>query len=107
MSKLILTLAIALGSSLSFAGTSYDVSVTEKGFEPSKLELKVGETSTLNITRKVKVTCAKKLTIPSMNIEKKLPLNKTVAVEVTPTEKGEVKFGCAMDQMLGGVLVVN
>lgn len=95
---------------LSFTGAyakSVDVKVTGKGFEPAKIEAKAGEPLTLNITREVKVTCAKKVTIPSMNITKDLPLNKVVSVEVTPKEKGEIKFGCAMDQMLGGAIIIQ
>ncbi|MEZ4871969.1 MAG: cupredoxin domain-containing protein [Bdellovibrionales bacterium] len=78
-----------------------------KGFEPSRIEVEANEKVTLNITRKTKVTCATEITIPSEKIEKELPLNKTVSVQLTPSKKGEIAFGCAMDQMLGGVIVVN
>ena len=83
------------------------LTLQKKGFEPSRIEVKAGEEVTLNITRKVKATCAKKITVPSENIEKDLPLNKAVAVTFTPSKKGEIKFGCAMKQMLGGVILVN
>ncbi len=102
-------LIVSLGllfSSFAFAKT-VEVKVTSKGFEPSKIEAKAGEPLTLNITREAKITCAKKITIPSMNVTKDLPLNKMVSVEVTPKEKGEIKFGCAMDQMLGGAIIVQ
>ena len=89
------------------AEQSHNVEVTRKGFEPSRIEVKAGEEVTLNITRKVKVTCAKQITVPSENIKKDLPLNKAVSVTFTPSKKGEISFGCAMKQMLGGVIVVN
>ena len=95
-----------LFSSLAIAST-VEVKVTSKGFEPAKIEAKAGEKVTLNITRTAKVTCAKKITIPSMDITKDLPLNKMVSLDITAKEKGEIKFGCAMDQMLGGAIIVN
>jgi len=36
-----------------------------------------------------------------------LPLNKAVEVAWTPTKAGKVKFGCAMDMMVSGVLLVE
>ena len=107
MNKLILITFSVMFSGFAFANQEIDVQVTKKGFEPSRIEVKSGEEITLNITRKVKVTCAKKITVPSENIEKDLPLNKKVSVTFTPSQKGEIKFGCAMKQMLGGVIFVN
>ncbi|MCO5113911.1 MAG: cupredoxin domain-containing protein [Bdellovibrionaceae bacterium] len=83
------------------------VKVTKKGFEPARIETKAGEELTLKITRKVKATCAKDITVPSMDIQKPLPLNETVTVTLKPTQKGEVIFGCAMQQMLGGLIIVK
>ena len=94
-------------SSVAFADKVIDVKVTRKGFEPARIEVNANEKVTLNITREVKITCANKITVPSENIEEYLPLNKTVSVELTPNKKGEIAFGCAMKQMLGGVIVVN
>ena len=107
MKKTIITAAILLFSGVAFAEKVVDVEVTRKGFEPARIEVKAHEKVTLNIPRRVKIPCAKKITVPSEHIEKALPLNKTVAVELTPTKKGEIAFGCAMNQMLGGVIVVN
>ena len=103
---MLITMGLLL-SSVAFADKVIDVKVTRKGFEPARIEVNANEKVTLNITREVKITCAKKVTVPSENIEKDLPLNKAVSVELTPTKKGEIAFGCAMKQMLGGVIVVN
>ncbi|MCH2533417.1 MAG: cupredoxin domain-containing protein [Bdellovibrionales bacterium] len=104
-----LTLIILLFgiSTAAIASQSYNVEVTKKGFEPSRIEVNTGEKLILNITRKVKTTCAKKITVPSENIEKDLPFNKTVSIVFTPNKKGEISFGCAMKQMLGGVIFVK
>ena len=87
--------------------TIHDIEVTSKGFEPGRIMVKSGEEVVLRVTRKVKATCAKKISIPSKNIVKDLPLNKPVLVSFTAGEKGEIAFGCAMEQMLSGVVVVN
>lgn len=98
---------VLLQSSLGFASQVHSVAVTRKGFVPNRIEVKAGEKVTLNVTRKTKTTCAKKITVPSEGIEKDLPLNKTVKVEFTPKNKREITFGCAMKQMLSGVVIVN
>jgi len=38
------------------------------------------------------------------HIKTKLPLNKAVKVTFTPTKSGELKYGCGMNKMIGGVL---
>lgn len=106
--KIVMTIISGILVSMSaMANQAHTVEVTKKGFEPSRIEVKAGEPVTLNITRKVEVTCAKKVSIPSEGIEKDLPLNKIVRVSFTPKKRGEIAFGCAMKQMLGGVIIVN
>lgn len=107
MRKIIFLLSAISFLNISIASQTYDVLVTKKGFEPSKIDVEAGKEVVLNVTRKVKITCAKKITIPSEGVEKKLPLNKTVSLKLTPKKKGEIKFGCAMKQMLGGVIFVK
>lgn len=85
----------------------YHLLVTEKGFEPAILKVKAQTPSTLKITRKTNATCAREITIPSQKIKVDLPLDKEVTVQVGKLAKGEVKFGCAMNLMIGGVMNVE
>ena len=104
--KLIVVL-FALLTTVSFAKDSpviYTVSVTDEGFEPSSLKVKAGSPVTLKITRKTNETCAREITVPSEKLRVDLPLNKEVTVNITALTKGAVKFGCAMDMMIGGVM---
>jgi plastocyanin domain-containing protein len=80
--------------------------VTEKGFEPSSINVKPGTAVVLNVTRKTDSTCATAIQIPSKKIKKDLPLNKTVSIELGKLEKGEIKFACGM-KMLTGVIIIN
>ncbi len=84
-----------------------DLSVTEKGFEPSTVDVMPGTNVTLQVTRKTDSTCATQIQIPSMKIKKDLPLNKTVNIEVGKLEKGEIRFGCGMYMMEGGKIFVK
>jgi plastocyanin domain-containing protein len=82
----------------------YKMTVTENGFEPSSLKVKVGKPVTLKITRKTNATCAREITVPSQKLRVDLPLDKEVTVKLASLSKGEIKFGCAMDMMIGGVM---
>jgi plastocyanin len=84
-----------------------EMAVTDRGFEPDEVPVKKGEPVKLVITRKTDATCAKDIVIPEHGIRKALPLNQPVEVTFTPTKTGELKYGCAMNQMIGGVLVVQ
>lgn len=109
---LVLAIAIVLGAGAPAAiaapkGNAIDMKVTEKGFEPAAVKVKKGEPVTLVITRTTDATCAKEIVIDEHAINTKLPLNKPVKVTFTPKKSGDLKYGCAMDKMIGGVLSVQ
>ena len=86
---------------------SIAMEVTDEGFVPANVKLKAGEPIVLVVTRKTDETCAKDLLIDGTDIKQPLPLNKPVEIAWTPKTAGKVKFGCAMDMMVGGVLLVE
>jgi plastocyanin domain-containing protein len=88
-------------------GKTVTMTVTSKGFEPAVVEVKKGEPITLVITRKTEKTCATDIVIDEVGIKQALPLNTPTKVTFTPTKSGELKYGCAMDKMVGGVLKVQ
>jgi plastocyanin domain-containing protein len=107
--KLLLT-ALLLLPSLSVANEpkqTVDISVTENGFEPSAVNVKPNTIVTLNVTRKTDSTCAREIQVPTQKIKKELPLNKVVAIELGKLKKGEIRFGCGMDMMVGGQIHVK
>jgi plastocyanin domain-containing protein len=81
--------------------------VTEAGFEPANHTVKKGEPLSLVVTRTVDGTCATELLIDGTDINVPLPLNTPVQVAWTPTATGSIKYGCAMDKMVGGVMLVE
>lgn len=84
-----------------------ELTVTQAGFKPSPITVKAGEPLKLIVTRTTDKTCGTEIVIPGYDIEKKLPLNEPVTVEFTPTKAGKLKYGCAMGQMVSGVLMVE
>jgi plastocyanin len=89
------------------AGQRVDMKVTDKGFEPANLTVKKGEPVTLVITRITDRTCATEIVIDDYGIKSALPLNKAVEVSFTPKKAGQLKYGCAMNKMVGGVLTIQ
>jgi plastocyanin domain-containing protein len=83
------------------------MAVTDDGFVPANVKVKAGEPVTLVITRKTDETCATEILIDGTDIKTSLPLNKPAEVAWTPAKPGTVKFGCAMDKMVGGQLLVE
>jgi plastocyanin domain-containing protein len=84
-----------------------DLTVTEKGFQPSTVDVGPNKFVTLKITRKTDSTCATQIQIPSKKIKKDLPLNQVVTIELGQLEKGEIRFGCGMNMMEGGRILVK
>ena len=83
-----------------------EVTVDGAGFHPDRISAKAGTPVTLALTRTTDETCGTEIVVPSLGVEKKLPLNERVELTVTPTEKGEIAFACGMD-MLKGTIVVD
>lgn len=112
--------SIALVAALGFIGASagepkkaapkrIDISVTEAGFEPSKVTVTKGEEVTLAFTRKTDKTCATEVVVhlnEKDTVEKKLPLNQMVPVTATFSKTGELGYACGMG-MYKGVIVVQ
>jgi plastocyanin domain-containing protein len=86
-------------------GAEIPVSVTENGFEPSRIEVEHDQPVTLLVTRKTDQTCATEIVVPSRGITQSLPLNETVRVALGPLKTGEVAFACGMDMEKGTIAV--
>lgn len=82
-----------------------ELQVTEKGFEPSSVDVKPEIPVVLKVTRKTDSTCATQIKIKSKNITKDLPLNKPVSIALGKLDKGEIRFACGMDMVSGHLIV--
>lgn len=87
-------------------GQTVQMTITEDGYVPARIEARKGEPLTLVITRQTERTCATELVIKEYGINQPLPMGKPVTVTFTPSKSGQVKYACGMD-MISGTLVVQ
>lgn len=83
------------------------MTVTDKGFEPQNLRVEKGKPVNLTITRVSDSTCATEIVIDEEKIKTALPLNEAVKVSFTPSKTGTLKYGCAMQKMIGGLITIE
>ncbi len=107
MKLTILILTILASVSVYAKVTTIEISVTEKGFIPNKIDVTTEHPVILKITRKTDDTCSTSVQIPSHKIKKELPLNKTVEIKLGQLDKGEIRFGCGMNMMDSGKIYVK
>lgn len=111
MKKLILALSFTVP--LGFALTGYsaenqvvEIKITENGFEPSNLQVPADVPVTLKVTRTTDNTCATEIKIKDRNVQKKLPLNEVVSIDLGKVKKGKLDFSCGMN-MIKGVITAK
>ena len=78
----------------SIRGEPARVEVTAHGFEPSRVPLNFGRQ--LVFRRTSEKTCATAVVFPGLRIEKQLPLNIDVTVDLPATAHGDLTFQCGM-----------
>ncbi len=81
------------------------VEITERGYQPSTLRIKRGIPARLTFVRRVEGTCTSEVVFPDYGISRKLPLNKTVVINLTPKKSGEFTFACGMNMVRGKLIV--
>lgn len=81
------------------------VTVDDKGFHPNHVEAVKGQKLTLEFERTHDGTCATKVVFPEVNIEKDLPLNEKVPVDVPTGKARTLAFQCGMGMYKSAVLV--
>lgn len=86
---------------------SFDIAVTNKGFEPPRIAVAPGQKVVLRITRKVAETCADAVDVQGDPVRHMLPLDATVEVRATAPASGELAFACPMKMVRGAIAVVG
>jgi RND family efflux transporter MFP subunit len=81
------------------------VEVFASGFKPESVTVSKGEPVTITFIRRSEEGCGTEIVFPELDIDKPLPLNEPVEVELRPDKTGELKFSCGMDMLRGKVIV--
>lgn len=77
-----------------------NVTITEDGVQPATVMAKAGQPVKLVVLRKTDSTCMKDIVGKDFGVQKALPLNQPVTVEVKPAKAGTYKFVCGMGMEL-------
>ena len=81
------------------------VKVDDKGFSPSSVTVQKGAQAALVFTRTTDDTCATKVVFPELKIEKDLPKNTPVKVDVPTDKEQKLTFQCGMGMYKSSVVV--
>jgi hypothetical protein len=87
------------------APPSTQVTVSDKGFDPSRISARAGTPLRLSFVRITDATCATEVAIPALKIRRALPLNEIVDVEITPNRSGDIEFACGIDMFRATIVV--
>jgi hypothetical protein len=103
--------ALASGCKRSDAGTpAADVVASEHGFSPTSLKLTQGgpgSHAAVTFVRTSDKTCATEVVFPDLNLQRDLPLNKVVSVEVPTDSARTLTFQCGMGMYKGALVVTS
>jgi cobalt-zinc-cadmium efflux system membrane fusion protein len=81
------------------------ITVTKDGFTPATVTLRAGVPARLTFVRTSNETCATQVVVPSLKIERPLPLNTPVVVELAAAKAGTIEFACGMDMLKGAIVI--
>src|SRR4051794_37554207 len=87
----------------------FAIAVTRKGFDPDAITVPARKPVVLVFTRKTDATCTKTVVLTlddGKKLERPLPLDKPVEIEMTFPKAGKLGYACSMD-MTKGVIVVQ
>jgi plastocyanin domain-containing protein len=101
-------LATAVLAAVAGAGEprTVEVTVTDDGYQPARIELVAGEPARLAFHNEADSSCAASVRSEALGIETTdLPKGETTVIEVTPQKAGEYTFTCGMGILEGAVIV--
>jgi hypothetical protein len=85
---------------------SIAITVGEDGFAPNHVEVQRGTKATLRFTRTTDKTCATAVAFPELGLNKPLPLNQTVDIEIPADKERTLTFQCGMGMYKSKIVVL-
>ncbi len=84
-----------------------EIIATNSGYKADTQTIQLGVPVQLKVVSKNVQSCARSFIIPSLKINKVLPINGTEIIEFTPTTEGVLTFSCGMGMYTGSFNVVK
>ena len=81
------------------------VIVDGQGFHPASISAPAGRPLRLTFRRTSDDGCGQQVVFPSLRLQRDLPLNTDVTVDVTAPAQGSLAFTCGMGMLRGAVVV--
>jgi hypothetical protein len=82
------------------------ISITQRGYQPARLEIPADRAVTLAFTREESPNCGAEVLFPLLGIRRTIPLGQTVLVDLPAQPKSQLTFSCGMG-MYRGMLIVK
>lgn len=84
-----------------------NIEITSNGYSPNQLTVKAGSQVTLNIKNTGGGGCTQTLTIPSLGVQKSVPIGSSDTIAFTaPSQPGPMPFMCSMGMFRGVINVI-
>jgi hypothetical protein len=93
------------GAAIPDANGKVLITADEHGFHPSSIEITKGQKVILEFRRTSGETCATSFVFPELKLEKPLPLNQTVAIDLPAEVSSTLTFQCGMGMYRGKIVV--
>ena len=90
---------------LKAASNELEIIVENGIYNPSRIEVKLGEKIKLSFLRKDPSPCAEKVIFDELGVSLDLPVDKKVSVSLKPDKAGEYSFTCQMKMYVGALIV--
>lgn len=85
-----------------------EINITAQGYNPNNLTVKTGSKVTLHLTNKDGQGCTQAFTIPSLGIQKVVPVGQSGTLTFTaPDKPGTLRFMCSMGMYDGTINVIK
>ena len=81
------------------------VIVDATGFQPSQVNVEKGKPASLVFVRTTESTCAKDVVFPELKLEKALPLDTPVTIDIPTGEARTLAFQCGMGMYKSSVVI--
>lgn len=79
--------------------------IVSGGYTPKKILLRKDVPAKLVFTRKDTSSCLEELILPDFGVQRKLPVNQDVTIDIKPDKTGRYTYSCGMHMFFGEVFV--